>query len=150
MNYYKLDVIKGTLTITKDFERKVNDRTSKEYNLLKEIQADFPNITIVKKSRKSSPRANENRNLTYANMEKYIRVYDNSRELLNDFSIIKRLSVAQTNPYLFVKNWFVKQFPNYKEIPALGEEGLLIVNPILAKYCEEMKIEFKKEEKLNA
>lgn len=136
---YKLDLAKRTLTITKDFEKKLNDIGSDEYNLVKQIQHDFPNIVIVKKKRTASPKAKVNKNLTYENMRKFILTYDNHDQLLDDFETVKSLSAPQKNPYLFVKNWFLKQFPDYQKMPKISEEGFLIAIPILAKFIEEIE-----------
>ena len=46
-------------------------------------------------------------------MEKYIRLHENAEELLDLFQKVK----AAGRGYLYVKAWFIKQFPNYNDIP---------------------------------
>ena len=57
--------------------------------------------------------------MTYAKMERYIRLYENADELLQMFDFVRELAQIQGNPFAFVYRWFVQQFPNYKEVPSI-------------------------------
>ncbi len=72
------------------------------------------NINLVVKS-KSTKHANENKNLTFANMVEYMTTLDNAGDYLNTFETVKRCSKIQPNPTKYVLDWFKATFPNYKE-----------------------------------
>ena len=116
-NTYKIDFAANTITLTKTFEEAAANMESAEYKMLLKLREDFPNIQIVRKTRRAPKTANPNRNLTYANMEKYMSVFKNAAELLEQFKIVKTMSKGQPNAYNYVKGWFVKQFPDYKALP---------------------------------
>ena len=114
---YKIDFAANTITLTKAFEEAAANMESAEYKMLLKLREDFPNIQIVRKTRRAPKTANPNRNLTYANMERYMSVFKNAAELLEQFKIVKTMSKGQPNAYNYVKGWFVKQFPDYKALP---------------------------------
>ena len=53
MEKFKFDVVSQTLTITAKFNEKMADRESDEYKLVMGFRADFPNLTIVRKTHKT-------------------------------------------------------------------------------------------------
>lgn len=57
--------------------------------------------------------------MTYSKMEKYIRLFENSDEILETFQLVKEVAKLQSNKRGFVYRWFVAQFPNYDEIPEI-------------------------------
>ena len=114
---YRVDFSTNTVIITKAFEEAARDVTTAEYKLLLQLRADLPGVQIVRKTRRSPKTSNANRNLTYANMEKYMGVFKNADELKEQFQIVKDMSKGQPSQYQYVKSWFIQQFPNYKELP---------------------------------
>jgi hypothetical protein len=98
-NTYKVDFVNNTLTMTKAFEDAASNPTSQEYKLLQQIRADFPGLTIIRKTRRAPKKARHTKNLTYANMEKYMSVFKNSVELLAQFEVVKECSKQQPSPY---------------------------------------------------
>ena len=114
---YKLDLAANTITLTKAFEEAAANMESAEYKMLLKLREDIPNIQIIRKTRRAPKTANPNRNLTYANMERYMSVFKNAAELREHFEIVKTMSKGQPNAYNYVKGWFVKQFPDYKALP---------------------------------
>ena len=60
---------------------------------------------------------NKNKNLTYANMRDHIKaVYGETQkadEMLKMMERVEALSRIQANPYKYVHDWFVNEFPNY-------------------------------------
>lgn len=143
MKNYTFDFASKTLTITKEFAVNALDPTSNEYAIMTRFQHAFPGMRIARKTHRSPKKANPAKGLTYVHMERYIKVYENASELLEVFQKIKELAASQTNGYLYVKNWFVQQFPNYKEIPSF-KNGKLYVLPIPAP--DTKKYDFKQAE----
>lgn len=126
INGYKIDFITETLILNYKFAEAAEKYGSPEYKLLQSIKKDFPNITVVVKSGREQKTARYNKNLKYENMEKYIRCFDNSEVLLKRFETVKKMSKTLKSPYKFVCDWFVAQFPEYKEIPEF-EDNLTVV-----------------------
>ena len=79
---------------------------TKEFNELRKVLADFPEITIKEREIKKNPDKDSYKNLTYANMETYINVLENKDALLAEFNRQKKLAVIAKNPYRYVLNWF--------------------------------------------
>lgn len=125
---YKIDFINNTLVMSKAFEAAASNPNSGEYKLLQQLRADFPGLTIARKTRRASKKAQPTKNLTYANMQKYMSVFENADELLAQFEAVKTCSQGQSNHYKYVKEWFVTQFPKYKELPDFSEKAPKVVD----------------------
>ena len=50
MEKFKFDVVSQTLTITAMFDKQMANPMSEEYKLVMQFRADFPNLTIARKS----------------------------------------------------------------------------------------------------
>lgn len=118
--------------MTADFALKAYDPTTEEYAILTRLQKDFPRLRVVRKTHRSPKTANPAKGLTFERMEKCIRLFDNSDELMDLFQKVK----SADRGYQFVKAWFVKQFPNYKEVPEF-KNGKLYVVPVEAPEADE-------------
>lgn len=116
-NNYKINFAANTITITKRFEDAANNPNSEEFQLLRQILADYPTMKILHHTRRAPQKCRPTKRLTYANMEKYMSVFENAAELLEQFETVQRLSKTQPSPYAYVVEWFTKQFPKYKELP---------------------------------
>ena len=85
--------------------------------------------------------AKANTRLTYENMEKHIRAYDNADELLAVFDSVKALSQTCASPDKYVCDWFKVQFPNYKKTPLFKDGGLTVAPakaPEIIQYKQKM------------
>jgi len=112
-NGYKIDFTTNTLIMNYKFAAAAKKFSSAEYNTIKDIQADFPNINIITKAGRKITTPRPNKRLTYANMESYIKAHENADELLMMFNKTKQLSKILKSPYKYVCDWFVAQFPDY-------------------------------------
>ena len=150
-NTYKIDFVNNTLTMTKAFEDAASNPTSQEYKLLQQIRADFPGLTIIRKTRCAPKKARPTKNLTYKHMEQYMSVFKNADELLAQFDAVKRCSLGQSNPYMYVLDWFKKQFPKYKELPDFGNNVPKVIDlAAFQKKQEEKKAQNEQQEKKDA
>ena len=93
-------------TVSKSFMKKAHIYGTKEFNELRKVLADFPEITIKEREIKKNPDKDSYKNLTYANMETYIKVLENKDALMAEFNRQKKLAVIAKNPYRYVLNWF--------------------------------------------
>lgn len=150
-NTYKIDFVNNTLTMSKAFEEALNNPASEEYKLFLQLRADFPGLTIIRKTRRASKKTSPNKNLTYKHMEQYMSVFQNADELLAQFDAVKRCSLGQSNPYMYVLDWFKKQFPKYKELPDFGNNVPKVIDlAAFQKKQEEKKAQNEQQEKKDA
>ena len=109
---YSFDAITNTLTATATFLRKASVFNSVEYNIVKGIRADYPNVQIVKAVAKKS----KTFRLTLAQMVQHIELMDktNGTNVKAKYDLVKQMSKIQANPYKYVFTWFESAFPNWK------------------------------------
>lgn len=151
MMNYKIDFVNNTLTMSKSFEDALNNPASEEYKLWKQLRADFPGLSIIRKTRRAPKKARPTKNLTYKHMEQYMSVFKNADELLAQFDAVKRCSLGQSNPYMYVLDWFKKQFPKYKELPDFGNNVPKVIDlAAFQKKQEEKKAQNEQQEKKDA
>ena len=142
-NTYKVDFVNNTLTMTKAFEDAASNPTSQEYKLLQQIRADFPGLTIIRKTRRAPKKARPTKNLTYKHMEQYMSVFQNADKLLAQFEVVKECSKQQPSPYKFVRDWFEAQFPKYREQPDFSPNASKVVALVAFQKKQEEKQEQK-------
>ena len=123
---YTIDYTTKTIIINYKFKMASSQHGTKEYDILKAIQADYPQMMVVVKAGRTIRTARSTKRLTYKNMEKYMRTYSNADELLDMFQIVKGRSLAAASPYKYVRDWFTAQFPNYKIATDFGGAGAYV------------------------
>ena len=141
----------NTFTMSKAFEEALNNPASEEYKLFLQLRADFPGLTIIRKTRRAPKKARPNKNLTYKHMEQYMSVFENASDLLAQFEVVKECSKQQPSPYKFVLDWFKAQFPKYKELPDFGNNAPKVIDlAAFQKKQEEKKAQAEQLEKKDA
>ena len=108
--------------VTKSFMKQARIFGTPEYKKWKEIKADLPNAQMVTKKIKKNPEKKTNRNMTYENMELFIKQQKNAEELLKEFERQKKLSKIMPYPYAAVLEWFENTFKNPDEYQPLFAE----------------------------
>ena len=136
---YKIDFTNNTLVMNYKFHSASQEYGTPENKLVKKILKDFPTLSVVVKAGREVKSPSKNKRLTYANMEKHIKAYDNAAELLEVFETVKALSQTVASPYKFVSDWFVEQFPSYDKAPTF-KDGKLTVLPVKTPDIKEYKI----------
>ena len=119
MQGIKVDFITNTIIITKEFAALASDPTSEEYVTLNLLREENPKMKIATRSRKkSSKERNPNKGLTYKFMRRFISVMDEKN--LSEFSRLQAYyegyDMENAEVYQHVKDWFIKQYPNYKDM----------------------------------
>ena len=95
---------------TKEFRKKAHTFGTPEFYEWRAACKEFGmELEIVTKSRSKSQ--NEYKNLTYANMIKYIITVKDAETHLEMFETIKQRSRIQENPRKYVQDWFKATFP---------------------------------------
>lgn len=110
--------------VGKAFEKRACIFGTDEFYRWQEYKAMFPNAKMVVKTIRRNPNQKTRRNLTYANMEEYIRTFpeENAKKLVKEFGVIKARSHVQKSPYQYVLNWFLLTFKNYDNFQPFMEE----------------------------
>ena len=126
MKNYTIDFNMNKLTVTKSFYEKAMNPNNIEYTTLLLLKNDFPGIRIYIKE--APKRKSAAARLTYDKMVKYLACQKNSEALLLKFNTVKEHSKAQNSPYTYVKNWFLKEFPEYTRYPSFDKHGNLLDN----------------------
>ena len=126
---YKMDFASNRIIMNYKFAEAANDYGSPEYERLKAIRVDFPDMAVVVEAGRKVTTTNKTKRLGYENMKEHIDQYENSAELIEMFEKAKKLSKPLASPYKYVRDWFEAQFENYKEVPKF-ENGKLYVFPV--------------------
>ena len=102
--------------VSKKFEARAKVYGTDEYREWKKFLSENPNYTMVTRTVNNAESA-KFRNLTYSNMETYIRTHcaDDSEAKIDEFIKIKSESIIKTNPYRFVCAWFNRTYPEARE-----------------------------------
>lgn len=72
---YRIDFTTDTLIMNYKFYAASQQYGSPEYNLVKSITKDFPNLTVSVQAGREVTTANKNKRMTYKNMKKHIEAY---------------------------------------------------------------------------
>lgn len=113
MKYSIITIDETTAQVTKAFQKQARIFGTPEYNLWKAYREDFPDAKMTTKTIKKNPNKISYKNLTFKNIETYIKAQDNAAELLKEFETAKAQSGVQSTPYRAVLAWFLQTFPNY-------------------------------------
>ena len=105
-----------TAQVTKAFEKKACIFGTEEFKLWREYKKEFPNAKMVTKSINKNPNQKTRRNMTFKNMEEYIKTQPNAKELEEEFKTIKQRSKIQKSPYQYVLSWFEAKFEGYNDL----------------------------------
>lgn len=129
MANYKMNFATKTLTITKAFATMAMKPNTEEANTLAHLKSLFPDLKIAYKTCCSTG-SHPFKGMTYNKMERYIRLHENAGDLLIAFSTVKEIGRTQPNAHNYVCKWFLEQFPDYREIPALQNGKIAAAEPI--------------------
>ena len=138
---YKILFAENTVIMNHKFAAAAAKYGTKQNRIIRNIRHDFPGMIEVIVSGRECDKTKPNSRLTYENMEKHIRAYDNADELLEVFETVKALSQACASPYKYVCDWFKAQFPNYKKAPVFKDGGLTVAPakaPEIIEYKQKM------------
>lgn len=114
----KIDFITNTIIVTRTFLEAAQIIGTEEYTALKIAKLDNPDMNISIRTRKGSRAKNNSKGLTYDFMRRFIRVMD--RENLIAFEEVMEfydsLGYSNGSKYQCVKEWFLDNYPKYKDM----------------------------------
>ena len=148
MERYKMDFTTKTLIITKGFDEKAQNPFTAEGKILMKFQKDFPDLKIERMTHKTPAKyrtksgevynCNQYKNLTYANMERFINALpegESKTKVIDAYTFLRYgAGLVQTKTYKTVREWFVQQFPLYRKDPLFylyNEVVIIDIKPIL-------------------
>ena len=117
-NGFTIDHVNKQIVVSKAFLARASQLGTQEFEKVRELMEMLPRYKFVQKeSIKKNPNKKTYRNLTYENMERYIRATEKNPDIVMErFHNIKERSHAQTSRYAYVKKWFLQQYPDYTEV----------------------------------
>ena len=122
MKNYTIDHATTTIICTKKFYENASQFGTPECDECQKLRAAFPDYTITVRSiEKNENKRTANKNLTYANMVRYIASQPNAFDNLVEFATIRNLSGEKGPSYKTVKDWFCSKFPAYL-VPGVSEQ----------------------------
>ncbi len=124
-NNYTVDFMNKTIIVSKTFYKKaISSINNTEYTELKVLITDYPKYKIKLREIKRKEGKKTNRNLTYSNMKKYItESVTDAKADLAEFEKVQKTSCVFPSPYVYVKDWFTKKYPEYgKWLEQLSKE----------------------------
>ena len=106
----KVDFTSKMITVTKSFLKRAETPFSDEFQLLVALQKELPNFKLAVEKNRTQPKQFRP---SYSQMKDYITFQPRSEELMEEFSEVRAMSRARSNPYMFVFKWFVEKFPMF-------------------------------------
>lgn len=128
MKNYKMDFETKTLIVTREFAKGLEKMASKECKIYMHFKGLVPDLKIAYRTHITN-KPNHNKGLTYKKMERFIKTYSNSDELLDEFNKVVEYAGFMNNSYAIVNKWFRMQFPDYGKMPTFVN-GELYITPI--------------------
>lgn len=128
---YRIDFARMTLIMTADFADKAYDPETPEYEVLKRLKKDFPDLKIERKTH-SKPTSyttskskekfyhNPYKGITYDNMKRFIDTVDDKKgSYAAEYDRVYNyaLGMGKKRAHAIVAGWFVEQFPKYRTDP---------------------------------
>lgn len=128
---YRIDFARMALIMTADFAEKAYNPETPEYEILKRLKKDFPDLKIERKTH-SKPTSyttsksgekfyhNPYKGITYDNMKRFIATVDDKNgsykkeyDRVYDYA----QGMGKKRAHAIVAGWFVEQFPKYRTDP---------------------------------
>lgn len=122
MKSYTINHADKVILCTKKFYEGATQFGTPECDECQQLREAFPDYGIILREIKSNENKRvPNKNLTYANMVRYIVSQPNGAERLVEFAKIRNLSGQKGRAYSAVKHWFMERYPAFL-IPGVSEQ----------------------------
>ena len=127
-NTYAIDHANKTITLTKKYAKLANTPGTKEFRELGALYKAFPDYIITNRTAVITADKNVHKGLNIELIEKIIARQPNAEELTREYSDFVALWGREVSdkknpdqkviraPYGKVKSWFLKKFPEYKNV----------------------------------
>ena len=123
MNEYRINHENSTISCGKTFMKKAGVYGSAEYNVLVGLKQDFPDYRIITVVPARAEERMSMRGLTCEFMEHHIaRLYGEDSVAYKTFREQLAYSEAYKNPYMYMRKWFVENYPDWDGKEARRQE----------------------------
>ena len=109
----KIDHTNDTIIITKDFAKKANNPLNAEFKYLASLRQSFPGYKVVARAAKSSSSRPSMKGLSDKFMKHHILVLHQND--IAEYERQKEISEAFKCPHMYMRKWFEKKYPNWRE-----------------------------------
>lgn len=113
---YVINYEDNTITLTKAFAKQAQNPATKEFRELAKLHKNFPEFTITKRTAKVNDDKEVHSGLSIPWMTNYIKTYVKDEAAIAEFEEVKVFYKGMPGYYGRVKGWFLKEYPNYKDI----------------------------------
>ena len=114
LNGYEIDFPNRTFYFGKKFMKLAQQYGTKEYNTFLGMIRDLPDFKIVVREPKKSETRMSTKGLTREFMELHIRTMKGEgSEEYKEFKNQLAYSEGQINPYMYLRKWFLDNYPNW-------------------------------------
>ena len=124
---YEINWETNTITMTKKFAAEASRYGTEEYHMLIDARAKGFHI----KTRESKPRKSCPTRVTFKQMETILSCMDFADERLEQLHAVMDAGKGQKNQYEYVRKWFLRNYPNFHDIPLLDSNNH-VVSPRIA------------------
>ena len=124
---YEINWTTNTITMTKKFAAEASAYGTQAYNMLMDIRAKGFNIVI----KEAAPRKACPTRVTFKQMETILSCMDFADERLEQLHAVMDAGKGQKNQYEYVRKWFLRNYPNFHDIPLLDSNNH-VVSPRIA------------------
>lgn len=101
--------------VSKTFAKRAVIFGTEEYKLWREYKKDFPAAEMITKTIKRNPTKKTNKNMTYENMEIFMKELSDCENIKKEYERIKELAKVSPSPYRVVLTWFENKFKDTEE-----------------------------------
>lgn len=119
MKPYDISFENRTITLSANFIRKASTLGTKEYHEMLQLRRELSGFQF-QKAEAEKKAASKYKNLTYKHMREYIAAIitdeKEAKAMLDQMKKVEALSKVQANPYKYVHDWFIKQFPECNRV----------------------------------
>lgn len=119
---YKIDFANRIMTVNFKFAKAAAQYGTPEYKLMKAVLEEIPDMEVVEMAGRQNKTCHHDKHLTYENMEFYISHQPNADELMAAYWIARTEAIVSKSRYAHVREWFVKQFPNFRKVSVFVEQ----------------------------
>lgn len=128
MKAYNVNFSNQTITITADFAKRMENPGSNEFEIIRKFCEAFPAMKIVRRTHRTPSsyktksgevcRRNQFKDMTYERMERFMNAIPNGAEYRKQYDAVRKLADgAVGSKYTIVRDWFMEQFPEYRNNP---------------------------------
>ena len=111
----RVDAVKGKILITSAFYNASFNTDSYEYKLLQRIKTQNPDFVVEQRTIAKNDNKETYKGLTFAFMEKYIRIHEGEKsKKMKEFKELRLIGECHSKAYQKTRKWFFEEYPDVK------------------------------------